>query len=119
MNQTERQKITALGQCRIGLRSYTRRFMQSMIWLRRNEPNKALTPNQKYYLDLQVYTFRAQLPGRLPDELILTEKPEKSAYGIPVEGDEGTVQDIFTGKPGKPHATSLPADEPQPQRSLF
>lgn len=64
MTKEERAKALALNKCRLGFcQRSADRFVTSMAFLAKREPETVLTAGQKFYLDLLVYRYRRQLAG--------------------------------------------------------
>lgn len=63
MNRDERAKARALAGCRLGVYSGEKRFIRQLYYIAGHDPDTALTPGQKWYLDHLVYRYRRQLAG--------------------------------------------------------
>jgi len=119
MTNTERQKAHHLNLCRLWPESFDNRFVRGMAWMAEHNKAKPLTNRQKFCLDLLIYRYRAQLASRLQQELMIDTQPNPDDYGVQETNEkEGMVNDLFNGKPGKPHK-SKKHEMDSPQHSLF
>lgn len=80
MNTNQRAIIRVLREVQTIPYGYDARFIRSLDWMRRHEPEKTLTPKQRYQLQLLAYRYRRQLAGSLDESLIPTEAPDMDDY---------------------------------------
>lgn len=118
MNQTERTLAEALSECRTIPNGFDARYIQSMTWLAKHEPEATLSGPQRYNLHLMAYRYRRQLAGTLDEGLIPVDPPFEADYVKPAKPQ--LQVDLLDGS-----ARAVEFDEPldiapsTPQRGLF
>lgn len=105
MNQTERTVALALAECRTIPNGWDIRYIQSMAWLAKHEPEATLSGRQRYNLQLMAYRYRRQLAGSLDEEFIPVDPPRESDYVRPAPPQLQT--DLLDGS-----ARAVEFDEP-------
>lgn len=118
MNKTERAKVTALESCHMPSRMFAvdHDFVRNMAWARDNDAKKVLSARQKWFLDVLLYKYRAQLGGRALGFEIPGEAPKLDDYQ---KQDTGARQANIFGGEDKPRRTRIQSGDWSPQREMF